>query len=191
MPWISNNTALNIEDQTNNALMVWSFFNAQGWTANAVAGMLGNMVAESTINPGRWEIGHTGDTDFGFGLVQWTPASKLFSWLSANGYPNGSGDGQCRRIIWELDNGEQYYPTSNYPLSFREFSISDERPSYLAAAFLYNYERPGDPEETMPYRQNQADYWYTVITGEPPPPYVPPGSGMLPFIFWGKKQQLY
>lgn len=191
MPWISNNTTLGIEDQTNNAFMVWSFFSAQGWTANAVAGMLGNMVAESTINPGRWEIGQTGNPDAGFGLVQWTPASKLFSWLSANGYSNGSGEGQCRRIIWELNNGEQYYPTSQYPLTFKEFSQSTELPHRLASAFLYNYERPGDPEATETYRQNQADYWYEVITGQPVPPYNPPEGSMLPFIFWCKKEQLY
>lgn len=191
MPWISNNTTLNIEDQTNNAKMVYSFFSAQGWTINAVAGMLGNMVVESSINPGRWEIGETGNPEAGFGLVQWTPASKLFSWLSANGYSNGSGEGQCRRIIWELENGEQYYPTSQYPITFREFSVSTDYPHRLASAFLYNYERPGDPEASETIRQEQANYWYEVLSGEPPPPYVPPGSGMLPFIFWGKKQHLY
>ena len=53
----------------NNAVLLWSYFKAQGWTLNAVAAMLGNMQSESTINPGIWE----GLDPFvgGYGLVQW------------------------------------------------------------------------------------------------------------------------
>ena len=65
----------------NNAVLLWSYFKAQGWTLNAVAAMLGNMQSESTINPGIWE----GLDPFvgGYGLVQWTPYTKYSDWAGS------------------------------------------------------------------------------------------------------------
>lgn len=34
-----------------NAQYIWSALSSQGWTLNAVAGILGNMQSESAINP--------------------------------------------------------------------------------------------------------------------------------------------
>lgn len=34
-----------------NATYIWAYLRQQGWTMNAVAGMLGNMQSESSINP--------------------------------------------------------------------------------------------------------------------------------------------
>lgn len=34
-----------------NATYIWAYLRSQGWTMNAVAGMLGNMQSESSINP--------------------------------------------------------------------------------------------------------------------------------------------
>lgn len=34
-----------------NAQYIWSYLANQGWTKNAVAGVLGNMQSESSINP--------------------------------------------------------------------------------------------------------------------------------------------
>ena len=54
--------------QINNANIVRSFFLNEGWTINAIAGLLGNMMAESTINPAiiqatnRWRLPHHADT---------------------------------------------------------------------------------------------------------------------------------
>lgn len=45
--------------------------------------MLGNMQQESGINPGIWEV--LPNANFGYGLVQWTPAiDKFFSWAAKN-----------------------------------------------------------------------------------------------------------
>ena len=52
------------QEQINNANIVRSFFTNEGWTINAIAGLLGNMMAESTINPAiiqatnRWRLPH-------------------------------------------------------------------------------------------------------------------------------------
>lgn len=50
----SSNT-LTMTQMEVNATYIWGYLNNQGWTLNAVAGMLGNMQSESAINPGRWQ----------------------------------------------------------------------------------------------------------------------------------------
>ena len=46
----SSNT-LTMEQMKVNATYIWNYLREQGWTLNAVAGMLGNMQSESSINP--------------------------------------------------------------------------------------------------------------------------------------------
>ena len=46
----SSNT-LTMEQMKVNAIYIWNYLREQGWTLNAVAGMLGNMQSESAINP--------------------------------------------------------------------------------------------------------------------------------------------
>lgn len=133
-----------------------------GWTKEAVCGMLGNMQVESTINSGIWENLDAGNLSGGFGLVQWTPATNYITWAQNEGYTDydqyGQIDPQLLRIKYELDNNLQWIPTSEYPISFEEFTQSTESPEYLASAFLKNYERAGvEAEET---RRSNARYWY-------------------------------
>ncbi len=162
------------EEMENNVIILWNFFSSKGWTANAVAALAGNMEAESTINPARWESDIVGRLNYGFGLVQWTPATKFHNWVESE-YGNSdykNGEYQMKRILWEMDNGVQYYPTSRYPETFKEWSKSEKAPGYLAEAFLINYERPLDQSQAVKnYRANLADKWYEVITGLPAPHY--------------------
>ena len=162
--WIYGNRALTEEEMQNNALKVIAFFSRQGWTFNSICGMLGNMVVESTINPGRWEGGV--EYQGGYGLVQWTPYTNYSNWAGDNWENNG--DLQCSRIQFELENGLQYYATNDYDLTFREFSESTEDVKYLASAFLYNYERPADPQATESTRQEWAEYFYNLYNGSYP-----------------------
>lgn len=173
--WIVKESApLNQSEMENNVSILWDFFGSLGWTANAVAALAANMTAESTINPGRWESDIVGRLSYGFGLVQWTPATKFRDWVVATfgneDYTNG--EYQMRRIVWEMDNGGQYYPTSAYPETFKEWSESAKPPAYLAEAFLINYERPADQSQAVKnYRGKLAESWYTYITGLPAPKY--------------------
>lgn len=136
----------------------------KGWTKQAVAGMLGNMQTESSINPGIWQSLDAGNMSMGFGLVQWTPASKYTNWADQNGYAWGDIDGQLARFEYEIQNNIQWIGTSQYPMSFGEFKISTQSPEYLADAFLKCYERPA--EQNQPNRQTQARYWFDNTTGE-------------------------
>ena len=46
----SSNT-LTLEQEKINAEYIWRVLGSKGWTLNAVAGVLGNMESESSINP--------------------------------------------------------------------------------------------------------------------------------------------
>lgn len=164
---INNTRPLTEEESKKNWLAFWQFFKSKGWTANAVSGILGNSYYESTVNPNRWE----GDIPFaepvasrGYGLVQWTPWTKIIDWLKEKGYyPDVSkfGQGECERIQWEMENNQQWIATATYPESFREFSVSTKDPYTLAIEFLANYERPADPNQ--PQRGDKAREIYDYI----------------------------
>lgn len=51
MAWISRNGYLNQSEMENNANIVISYFRSQGVNDVTIAAILGNMQAESTINP--------------------------------------------------------------------------------------------------------------------------------------------
>lgn len=163
---ISGNRYLSRSEMQTNARYIYSYLSAKGWTLNAIAGMLGNMETESTINPAIWQSLKEGNTSGGFGLTQWTPATKLIEWCESKNKDYKNINSQLERILWELENGEQYYKTDSYPETFREFSKSTKSPEYLALAFLYNYERAGSPVPSE--RQTQARYWYDYLSDYTP-----------------------
>ena len=158
------------EDMNSNAKYIYKFFRAKGWTAQAICGMLGNMQGESGIIADIDEISGGG----GYGLVQWTPKSKLVNWATARGLNYRSVDTQCQRIQWELENGEQFYKTSSYPLTFSQYVASTQSASYLAQVFINNYERPANPNQ--PNRWAWATNWYNTLTGQPEPTPTPGGD---------------
>lgn len=157
-----SNSYLTQSQMTSNAQYILNYLRARGWTKNAVCGMLGNMQTESTINPGIWQSLQENNMNVGFGLVQWTPASKFINWANGNGLYYLNIDSQLMRILYEVENKIQWYSTSNYPMSFANFTQSTQSPSYLAAAFIYNYERPAS-YSTLSVRQSQANYWYNNL----------------------------
>lgn len=158
----SGNYYLSLSQMKENAQYILDYLINKGWTKNAVCGMLGNMQRESTINPGIWQNLDEGNTSLGFGLVQWTPASKYINWCTEQGLNYTEMDSNLKRILWELENGEQYYATDSYPESFSEFTKSTKSVTYLASCFLHNYERAGVSAESE--RQENATYWYNNLT---------------------------
>jgi hypothetical protein len=162
MVYVSNKY-LSIEEMTVNAQYILNYLLAKGWSKNAICGMLGNMQTESTINPAIWQNLDEGNTNLGFGLVQWTPASKYINWANSNSLPYQEMDSNLSRILWEVQNNQQWIKTTDYPLTFQEFTVSNETPSYLAQTFLRNYERPAN--QNQPNRSTQAEYWFTTLTG--------------------------
>lgn len=166
--WIAKNAYLSYAEMKNNAELIWAYFNARGWTLQAVCAMLGNMETESTINPGIWE----GLEQYagGYGLVQWTPYTKYSEW--AGDVWENNGNLECARINYEMMHGLQWFenyqaPVVEPPLSFSEFSRSTESVETLANYFLWYYEHPA--ETIQPARAQQARAWYDYLANITPP----------------------
>lgn len=170
MAWIVRENPFNLtqEEMLNNANEEIAFLLSLGavWTPEAICGMLGNQQHESNINPGAWESNLVGNLTVGFGLVQWTPASKYINWASQHGYDRLDPVGQMIWIDEETSATGQWIPTASYPLSWEDFKASTESPEYLAEAFLYNFERPLDPLATVQSRREASRYYYDNCTFE-------------------------
>jgi len=171
-PWESE-TLSNEEMHVNARYLYEVLHYIHGWSIHAISGMLGNIQHESAMNPGRWQSDTVQNNDAGYGLVQWTPATKYFAWCTEMGYADPSDmDVNIERIIYEVENNVQYYPTDDYTETFAEFTVSTEEPYYLACAFAWNYERSavvlwGTEEEREALREQRggsAEYWYTYLS---------------------------
>lgn len=161
---------LSQEHRDNNAICVWQFFGQRGWSINAVSAMCGNMDRESTMNPALIEVGGTGH-----GLVQWTPPRNLYDVLDVLYGSHDdwkSGEKQCNAIYAEFEQSAgindrgiepQWYPTTDYNISWEEWSTSTESVEYLTMAFLRNYERAG--VEAADQRIQSANYFYELLSG--------------------------
>ncbi len=161
MAWTISNSYLTESQMQGNALEVYNFFSARGWTLNAIAGMLGNMERESNINPGLWQSLNYGNYSGGYGLVQWTPATNYTDWASANGYSITDPQGQMIWIDTVTVSSGQWIATSEYNLSFDTFKTSTQSPEWLASAFLKNFERAGVEAEDE--RRSDARKWYDYL----------------------------
>lgn len=177
----SANRFLTREEMTVNANYILNYLLAEGWTKESICGMLGNMETESTINPGIWQGLIEGNMSGGYGLVQWTPATKYTDWCDARGLVWGEMDSALSRILYELANGLQWITTTDYPLSFQQFKESILTPTFLADTFLNNYERPA--EAVQPARGEQAEVWYSELTGEVSPEDPPTEDEPRPSMF--------
>jgi surface antigen len=173
------------------AQYIWQYLGSRGWTKNAVAGLLGNIEAESGLNPHLWQgrvdgsiIGsdgkHTLDItllnslgyDIGYGLVQWTNYDKYTDWCTKNKLNYWEIDSQLKRIEYEAANNFQW-STSYYDseITFKEFTLSNKSAYELAYAFVCCYERPGsiiygDAESraaTKKERGDNANKWLTFL----------------------------
>lgn len=151
--------------QAQTAQQIWNYLTSKGWTKESVAAILGNMQSESGIIADCWESDITGNMSVGYGLVQWTPATKYINWAKANGLIYQNVISQCKRLEWEVVNNEQFYHPS---MSFKQFTQSTQSPEVLADIFIRHYERPFNPNQ--PIRGTQARYWFNLLknSGENP-----------------------
>lgn len=169
LEWIKGNRFLSLSEMEVNAEIIYNFLSLQGWTINSICGVLGNMQSESSINPWIWEGLEYGNLSRGYGLTQWTPASKYIDWAGSD-WKNP--DKELDRIVWEVNNGKQWFsnpsaPIVNPPLTFREFTKSNLDVVTLANYFLWYYEHPAIT--IQPNRGEQAKYWYKYLSGIVPP----------------------
>lgn len=178
--WITTpdkSRALTLDEMQNNAAMFTLYFARDldaavtlEWTPEAVAGILGNITAESTINPSRWQNDTKPAedvTDTGYGLVQWTPYTKYSEWAkdyeSIWGPWENNGMLETERIAYERKHDLQWIATDKFNFGFKDFTLMRESPEYMAEAFLYDYERPENPAASVESRKTWAKYWYDNV----------------------------
>ena len=167
MSWTARNGILTDAEMKGNAQMVADFFLGVSWTRNSIAAILGNMQAESGVNPGAWEgyVPYNG----GYGLTQWTPYTKLSTWATDRGWTwLNDGDTQCLRIDYEANNGLQWFANAELgitpPITFGEFTQSHLPIATLSNYFLWFYEHPADPGPgTQAARQANALFWDSFL----------------------------
>lgn len=165
MAWIAGNRYLSQSEMDNNALIAAQILLEFGWTHNAIAGTLGNMQYESNINPGLWENLNEGNTSNGFGLTQWTPATKLINWCNSKGLNYKDGNAQLQRlqyeVEWDTQSPNQGQWINRDGLSFAEYIKSTDTPTNLARVFIRSYERPAN--ENQPQRETAAERYFNLI----------------------------
>lgn len=189
MSWISRAGALTQAEMENNADIVIAYYRGLGINDKTIAAILGNMQAESSINPEREEVGGQG-----YGLVQWTPVTVLQNHCNTLGLsPYTDGDVQLQVIRAEILNtsgvGEwytsqafiqNYYNSGASPdmigITGQQFldNNMDWTPAKLAVLFMAGYERPSyDPNiNHFEQRKQNAETWYIYMGGVTPVEYT-------------------
>lgn len=139
-----------------NAEKVWNGLKSEGFTDYATAGILGNMYAESGVTPDTTEIGGGG----GYGLVQWTPKSKLTTYASSVGKDYKTIATQVEYLCKQLKGTTNIFPdTAAYEPIMAATSVKD-----ATDIFLNLYERAGVSNEQK--RVDAANGYYKQFHGK-------------------------
>lgn len=204
MPWISRPGGLNQQEMENNANIVINTYRKAGFDDKTIAGLLGNMQNESSVNPGRVEEGGGG----GYGLVQWTPMDVLLDHCTKLGLsPYTSGDVQLEVIPYEVRNErgcDEWYSTQAFIDPYKPSGATDDfvgitgkqflsnemkwNPDKLALLFMVCYERPSyDPNTNhASKRMEDALTWYKYMGGIVPP--TPTDVPSMNILFYMKRK---
>lgn len=138
----------------------YNFFIGQGFTPPQAAGIMGNLQAESGINPKRVQSTSTPDGDrdnitvdgeTGYGIAQWTSAGRqqnLADFAAANNVISGDLGIQLRFVMKELT--ESYNESSLIPLHAAQ-TVQE-----AVNVILTDYERPADVPGQRPVREGFA-----------------------------------
>lgn len=140
---------------------------------------------ESDINPGIWEV--LNNTNYGYGLVQWTPAIVFLDRAVSTGVissatadsinsitdnnPTALINAELACLIWCCESrGDFFMPISGgsmdhtgYRMTFSEFKRSTLDAGTLAIVFHDHYERSGDGISGLNARSASAESWYSTF----------------------------
>ena len=184
----ASNANLNGTERANNAMCVYSALHSLGWSDVAIAGALGNMETESTLNPGACEYGRgVPGTSLkypgGLGLIQWTdyPAYAGVNvnpvlWYAAQVNKKWSnGTFQCQMLnkaddasvtACGMGDGPRWgwQTSSSYPsISFSSYKSYTGSASTAAEYWYYDMEMHSTYAASLPQRKQQAQTWLTYI----------------------------
>ena len=176
-----------------NAQYIYDYFVGRGFTPEATCGMIGNFQAESSVQPDIWQYGMPQwGPETGYGIAQWTPATKLTDWCDAHGYDWSTLEGQCACLYNEMTN-----PTNNqwelrypYRIVTRAQYIHSTQSAYeLGVIFCWNFEDPST--QTAMLRGDYAQNWYNTLSGTRVIPIKSMGGSPYPVSSNGNVVQTY
>lgn len=137
----------------------------RGYTPEQAAGMVGNMITESGVEPTQHERGYPFPSDRGWGLVQWTHSrnheivAKVKSELGAKYYTNDADSLSEKEWMTLLDFQVDYvvHELETSHKSVGEGIKNADTAAEASDVFLYKFERPADPDATRAKRVQQAE----------------------------------
>ena len=207
MAWVSEDRYLTQSEMENNANIIINYYRGVGINDCTIAGILGNMQAESTLSPALNERGGGG-----YGLVQWTPKQDLIDACNVlNLSPYTSGDVQIQVVIEEIigpASVRQWYTSQAFIQNYYNSGATADMigisgldfldntmnwtPDKLAVLFMAGYERPSYDPNINHYtnRQQYALNWYSYMGGIIPP--TPSGRKKkgYNFVLFNKRRRL-
>lgn len=176
-------------EQTDNASEIWrTLVNVHGWTENSASAVIGNFQAESSLNPGQFEHGYNYSMSRGFGLGQWTPATKISNYIGSTNKDDMSdgakqmlyflgSPGQYSTYFLNPDGSSHYYGETGLPYitNMTDFSHSNASVSDLTKLWAICWERPGAQyyRSSIGDRISHANHWHNEFAGSPTPPEPP------------------
>lgn len=131
------NKFLSESEKKHNATIIYIRLKDEGFSTQAISGILGNWEHESSINPGMWQNQSTGSASLGYGLAQWTPSTKITNYLTNKGLEINDGDGQ---LDYFIENVSSDWSTPNSGMGFPAFKTSTDTPEKLSDVFQRSYE---------------------------------------------------
>lgn len=146
------------------ARTIWNGLRANSYSKQAAAGILGNVEAESSMNPDLDELYGPG-----YGIVQWTSpyraesgrayVQRLMKRAGIRG-DYRSAEAQTKLLLWHMRNGQWIGQVD--PRSVAAFKKTTSVPT-ATYAFLKNFERAG--VEHLDRRYNSAYKYYNQLKG--------------------------
>lgn len=150
---------------------VFWYFVSKGLTMEQAAGILGNMWVESGVNPRRVQGTPTpeGDSDtptsVGYGLVQWTPGTKILPDAQARNKSPGDLIFQIE-LLWDQLEGRSEIPEKAAGDHLKQQTTVRD----ATASFMTKYERPKDQSQSaINDRVPLAERVYQNFLGKTPP----------------------
>lgn len=159
-----------------NAQELYNYFISVGLTASESSGILGNLEAESSIQPERLENTASGvatpssslsssqlsDTTIGWGIAQWTPPDTVITPISQSGGDPDDLGTQASYLWKELTTSEQAFLDNMK-------TLPDATPEQAAYAFEEYFERPASLDDA-PVREAFAEAFYQQFVNDVPLP---------------------
>lgn len=140
-----------------NAQRVYEYLTELGFANGAAIGIIANMEHESYLNPGQTELFQNGNENYGYGLVQWTPAKdKILNYDRENWF-----EGEVQLNYLMISTPSSWIPTSEYPVTWVEYMSIDDA-EYATRVFFACFERGTWHDDLLEY----ANHYSEIIDDE-------------------------